>query len=63
MAFRAERNATEGVTCRFRPAEVLPWFEPCPSSLAHLLGMFCGLGAVLLLPTRVTMRRSSLIGA
>jgi membrane associated rhomboid family serine protease len=34
-----------------------------PSSMAHLLGMLCGVGAVLLLPTRVTMRHGSLVGA
>jgi len=39
------------------------WDHWSPSSLAHLLGMLCGVGAVLLLPTRVTMRRSSLVGA
>ncbi len=39
------------------------WGHWSPSSLAHLLGMLCGVGAVLLLPTRVTMRRSSLAGA
>ena len=39
------------------------WDHWSPSSLAHLLGMLCGVGAVLVLPTRVTMRRSSLVGA
>jgi membrane associated rhomboid family serine protease len=39
------------------------WDHWSPSSLAHLLGMLCGVGAVLVLPTRVTMRRSALIGA
>ena len=29
MAFRTERNATEGVPYSIWPVEVLPWFEPC----------------------------------
>ncbi len=39
------------------------WDHWNPSSLAHLIGMLCGVGAVLLLPTRITMPRNSLIGA
>ncbi len=39
------------------------WDHWSPSSLAHLLGMLCGVAAVLLLPDRITMRRRSLIGA
>jgi membrane associated rhomboid family serine protease len=38
------------------------WDQWSVSSLAHLLGMLCGVGAVLALPTRVTMRRSWLTG-
>jgi membrane associated rhomboid family serine protease len=38
------------------------WDHWSPSALAHLIGMACGVGAVLLLPARITMRRSSLAG-
>ena len=36
------------------------WDHWSPSSLAHLLGTLCGVGAVVLLPARLTMRRNSL---
>lgn len=35
------------------------WYHWDPGCLAHLLGMVCGAGAVLLLPERLTMRRTS----
>jgi membrane associated rhomboid family serine protease len=39
------------------------WYRWSPTHLAHLLGMLCGLGVVLLLPTRTTMGRRSIADA
>jgi membrane associated rhomboid family serine protease len=41
---------------------LLFWFNWCPTYLAHLLGMMCGLGLVVLLPKRITMGSRSMVG-
>ncbi|MGA2617143.1 MAG: rhomboid family intramembrane serine protease [Thermoguttaceae bacterium] len=42
---------------------LLCWFNWCPTYLAHLLGMVCGLGVVVLLPKRITMGGRSVVGS